>query len=349
MADKKKISIIGASSFAGGELIRLLINHSNVEIAHLTANTSAGEKIQKVFPHLSGFIDKTIEVLDVEKIKADSDLAFIILPHGKCVPVAAELAAVGVKVIDIGADFRFRDGAVFEQWYHVPHENHSLTQAAVYGLPELYREKIKQAQIIGNPGCYTTASILALYPLVKEGVIDADTIIIDAKSGVSGAGKTPSPTNLYGEANESVKAYNIGKHRHTPEIEQALTEAAGKAVTLNFTPHLIPMTRGILATCYGSGLGVSSSEEIGQIYQKYYGNEPFIRVQEPGVYPQTKWTAGSNLCCIGYYYDNRTNRVILTSAIDNLGKGAAGQAVQNMNLLLGFGETTGLNLLPQCP
>ena len=344
-----KVSIIGTSSYAGGELIRLLLNHGGVTISHLTANTSAGEKIQKVFPHLQGYIDQTIETLDVNAIKADSDLVFIILPHGKCVPVAAELAAAGIKVIDIGADFRFRDGGVFEEWYHVPHENHELTKSAVYGLPELYREQIKKAQIVGNPGCYTTASILALYPLVKEGVIDTDTMIIDAKSGVSGAGKTPSSTNLYGEANESVKAYNIGKHRHTPEIEQALTEGAGRSVMINFTPHLIPMTRGILATCYGKGIDIQSSQDLQHIYDKYYGGEPFIRIHEPDVYPQTKWTVGSNLCHIGYHYDGRTNRIIVTSAIDNLGKGAAGQAVQNMNLLLGLPETTGLSALPQCP
>lgn len=344
-----RVSIIGASSFAGGELIRLLLNHGGVTITHLTANTSAGEKIQRVFPHLYGFIDQTIETLDVDTIKADSDLAFIILPHGKCVTVAAELAAAGIKVIDIGADFRFRDGAVFEEWYHVSHANHPLTKAAVYGLPELYREKIKQAQIVGNPGCYTTASILAMYPLVKEGVIDRASIIIDAKSGVSGAGKTPSTTNLYGEANESVKAYNVGKHRHTPEIEQALTEAAGKPVMINFTPHLIPMTRGILATCYGNAVGIQSGEDLQAIYEKYYGNEPFIRIHQPDVYPQTKWTVGSNLCHIGYHYDERTGRIIVTSAIDNLGKGAAGQAVQNMNLLLGLPEAMGLGALPQCP
>lgn len=344
-----KVSVVGASSFAGGEIVRLLLNHEEAELALLVGGTHENQKIQEVFPYLKGFIDQSIVKLDIERLAEESDLAFLILPHGQAMEVAEAMFRAGKKVIDMGAAFRFRNAQIYEVWYKEEHLYHGLAQDAVYGLPEIHREKLRKAAIVGNPGCYPTASILALYPLLQEKWSVSDSLIIDAKSGVSGAGRTPGPGNIFAECNESVKAYNIGKHRHTPEIEQELSQIAKEPLLINFTPHLIPMTRGILATAYVRLQPWVAGREVWQLYQRYYEKEYFVKVHPEGVYPQTKWAAGTNFCHIGLAYDDRTHRVIVTSAIDNLGKGAAGQAIQNLNLMFDLPENMGLKILPQCP
>lgn len=284
---------------------------------------------------------------DLDTIAHDSDAVFIALPHGHAMAAGKTLAQQGVKIIDLGADYRFRDISVYEQWYKVPH-THPEAQA-VYGLTELYRDQIKGASIVGNPGCFTTASILALAPLVKSKLVDTGSIIVDAKSGVSGAGRGFSLNSHFTEMYDNLKAYNIAGHRHTPEIEQALSELSGDEVVLSFTPHLIPMSRGILSTCYASLKQGVKPEDIDSAYQDMYGGEFFIRLVGRGGYPATKYTRGSNFCDIGWHIDSRTNRVIAVSAIDNLVKGAAGQAVQNLNVMFGMDEKLGLTQAPLYP
>lgn len=343
-----KVSIIGATGYTGEELIRLLSRHPAAEIAHITSESHTGTPINDIYPHLTRFEGKKLESLQqLDEIAADSDAVFIGLPHGHAMAVGKQLAGTGVKIIDLGADYRFRDPVVYEQWYKVPH-THPEAQA-VYGLTELYREQIKQAAIVGNPGCFTTASILALAPLAKNGLVELNSIIVDAKSGVSGAGRGLSLNSHFTETFENVKAYNIGGHRHTPEIEQALTELAGSDVMISFTPHLIPMARGILSTCYGTLKPGIKPEAVDEAYTALYKDEYFIRLLGRGGYPSTKHTRGSNFCDIGWHIDSRTNRVIAVSAIDNLVKGAAGQAVQNFNVLFGLDEKSGLEQAPLYP
>lgn len=343
-----KVSIIGATGYTGEELLRLLSRHPAVEITHITSESHTGTPISDIYPHLTRFQGKKLESLQqLDSIAVDSDAVFIGLPHGHAMAVGKQLAGTGVKIIDLGADYRFRDPAVYEQWYKVPH-THPEAQA-VYGLTELYREQIKRAAIVGNPGCFTTASILALAPLVKNGLIALNSIIVDAKSGVSGAGRGLSLNNHFTEAFENVKAYNIGGHRHTPEIEQALAELSGSEVVISFTPHLIPMARGILSTCYGTLKPGVAPETVDEAYTAFYEDEFFIRLLGRGGYPSTKFTRGSNFCDIGWHIDSRTNRVIALSAIDNLVKGAAGQAVQNFNVLFGLDEKSGLEQAPLYP
>lgn len=344
-----KASVIGATGYAGVELIRLLVLHPNVELTCLTSKTYAGQKIQEVYPHLRGFIDHELQEQDTDEIAQASDVVFLALPHGHAVPVAEKICRMGKKVIDLGADLRFRDTKVYEDWYRVKHENPALSWKAVYGLPEINRERIKEAQAVGNPGCYPTSAILALYPLIKNNLIDLNTIIIDSKSGVSGAGRSAAIGSLYGECAENLKAYNVGKHRHTPEIEQTLSEAAGREVYISFTPHLIPMTRGILTTAYASLNTKGKDVNVAELFRRCYQDEYFVRVHIKGVWPQTKWVTGTNFCDIGMDVDPRTNRVIVTTVIDNLVKGAAGQAVQNMNILFNLPEKTGLEIVPLYP
>ena len=269
------------------------------------------------------------------------DVIFTATPQGLCASLISEEILSKAKVIDLSADFRIKDVSVYEKWYKIEHKSPQFIHEAVYGLCEINREQIKQARLVANPGCYTTCSILTAYPLAKEGVIDMNTLIIDAKSGTSGAGRGAKVANLYCEVNENIKAYAVGSHRHTPEIEEQLGYAANEKVTLNFTPHLVPMNRGILVTEYASLKKEVTTEEIRQIYQSYYGKEPFVRVLDDGICPETKWVEGSNYVDIGFVLDPRTNRIIMMGAIDNLVKGAAGQAVQNMNLLFGFREQEG--------
>jgi N-acetyl-gamma-glutamyl-phosphate reductase len=342
-----KVSIIGATGYTGEELLRILANHPAVEIAHITSESQTGTPITDIYPHLTKFHDKKLESMhETDKI-IDSDVVFIGLPHGHAMEFGKKVAALGVKIIDLGADYRFYDEAVYEKWYKVAHTHPKA--GAVYGLTELYREQVKSAAIVGNPGCYTTASILALAPLAKNKLIDVTSIIVDAKSGVSGAGRGLALGSHFTEVFENLKAYNIGGHRHTPEIEQALSELSGSPVVISFTPHLIPMSRGILSTCYATLREGVQAEAVDQAFHDLYDTEYFIRLLGRGGYPATKNTRGSNFCDIGWHIDSRTGRVIVVSAIDNLVKGAAGQAVQNLNVMFGLEERTGLLQAPLYP
>ena len=342
-----KVSIVGATGYAGVELIRLLDAHPEAELLHITSESSTGQQIAELYPHLAEIVDERLGSLtDVQKL-AESELVFIALPHGHAMALGEELAARGVKVIDLGADYRFDDPAIYEQWYKTKHTHPN--SGAVYGLSELNREQVRGASIIGNPGCYTTASILALAPLVKHGLVDCSSLIIDAASGVSGAGRGLSMNTHFSETCENFKAYSVAGHRHTPEIEQALGKLAGQAITLTFTPHLLPICRGILSTCYAKLKDGVTAEQIGAAFEEMYGAESFIRLRGLGAYPATKHVRGSNYCDIGWHIDARTGRVIVLSAIDNLMKGAAGQAVQNMNIMAGFDERAGLDMVPVYP
>ncbi|MBP2627885.1 MAG: N-acetyl-gamma-glutamyl-phosphate reductase [Firmicutes bacterium] len=342
-----KVSIIGATGYAGAELLGILVNHPEVEIEHITSESQTGASIADSYPHLSGFYDKRLSSMtDIDQF-ADSQAVFIALPHGHAMGIGKQLAAQDIKIIDLGADYRFRDEEVYEQWYKVPHTHRQ--SGAVYGLTELYRQQIKEATIVGSAGCYTTASILALAPLAKAHLIDVKSIVVDAKSGVSGAGRSPSLGVHFAEMFDNLKAYNIGGHRHTPEIEQALTEVSGQESIINFTPHLIPMSRGILSTCYATLAEGVMPEDVDQAFYALYSQEYFIRLLGRGGYPAVKNTRGSNFCDIGWHIDTRTNRVIVVSAIDNLVKGAAGQAVQNFNVMFGFAENTGLTKIALYP
>lgn len=343
-----KVSIIGATGYAGAELLRILYNHPEAEVVHITSESHTGEEISSLYPHLRGRCDMVLESMaDIENIGRDSDFVFIALPHGHAMKVGKALESLPTRIIDLGADYRFDDTEVYEAWYHVEHTHRDAPR--VYGLAELYREDIKDAKIIGNAGCFTTASILAIAPLAKAHLIDESTIIVDAKSGVSGAGRSPKQSNHFPELYDSFTAYGVATHRHTPEIEQALTDLSGEKTVINFTPHLVPMSRGILATCYASlKLGVTP-EQVDAAFQKLYGGEFFIRLLGRGGYPSTKAVRGSNLCDIAWHIDSRTGRVIVLSAIDNLVKGAAGQAVQNFNIACGFDEKTGLDVIPMYP
>jgi len=337
-----KVSIIGATGYAGAELVRILSRHPDAELAALTTQSYAGKPFWEVYPHLYGYTSLVCEEMDLARVIEASDVVFIALPHGHAMPVALEAGRRGKKVVDLGADFRLSDYKVYEQWYKVEHAARELLAEAVYGLPELNREKIKSAWLVANPGCYPTSAILALAPLLKNNLADTGTIIIDSKSGVSGAGRGLSLNTHFGEVNENFRAYNVGVHRHTPEIEQELGRLAGQAFTVSFTPHLLPITRGILSTVYARLTSPLSQAEALELYRGFYRGESFIRVLPQGFLPQTKWVSGTNHCDIGLTVDQRTGRVVVTAAIDNLVKGAAGQAVQNMNLLCGFAEDTAL-------
>ncbi len=343
-----KVSIIGATGYAGAELLSILYRHPQVEITHITSESHTGKKFSEIYPHLNGIYNQTLESLnDIEKIGGDSDFIFIALPHGHAMDVGKKLESLPVRIIDLGADYRFSDTSIYESWYNVPHTHKNAPR--VYGLAEIYREEIRNAKIIGNAGCFTTASILALAPLVRHHLIDVNTIIIDAKSGVSGAGRSPKLGNHFPELYDNFKAYNVAHHRHTPEIEQALEDIGGEKIILNFTPHLVPMSRGILATCYANIKENCTAGTIDAAFQKMYGNEKFIRVLGRDAYPETKFVRGSNYCDIAWHIDERTGRVIVLSAIDNLVKGAAGQAVQNFNIAAGLEEDIALDFVPIYP
>ncbi len=337
------VGIVGATGYTGAELVRIFLGHPGVRLVGLTSRTYKGQPYSSVYPHLAEYVEHHCEELDLDKLVEKSDVVFTALPHGHAMAVARAVVDRGKKLIDLGADFRLTDGGVYEQWYKVPHTEREILAAAVYGLPEVNRAKIAGAQLVANPGCYPTASILALAPALKAGLVDKRSIIIDAKSGVSGAGRGLSLRVHFSEANENFQAYNVGIHRHTPEIEQELSLLAGEDLTVSFTPHLVPMTRGILATVYFNLTRDVDTAGLYEIYRSFYRGEPFVRVLTPGVLPQTKAVAGSNHCDIGIVTDPRTGRAVILSAIDNLIKGASGQAVQNMNLMFGFPETQGLD------
>jgi N-acetyl-gamma-glutamyl-phosphate reductase len=344
-----KVAIVGSSGYAGGELCRILLGHKNVEITAVTSERSAGRKVSTLFPQLTKLTDLVLEPLDPDTIGKKADFFFLAVPHLTAMSVAARFIGMGKKVVDLSADFRFRDPAIYQEWYGESHLHPELTKKAVYGLPELHRADIAKAILVGNPGCYPTSAILAMAPLLKECVVDEKTLIVDSKSGVSGAGRTPALPYHFPEANESLMAYKIGEHRHTPEIEQELSLCHGEQVLISFTPHLVPMNRGILTTAYAKLKRAVTEDDIREIYNKHYKDEFFVRVLEEKVFPNVANVRGSNFCDINFKLDHRTGRVVVVSAIDNLVKGAAGQAVQNMNLMNGFNETEGLLTLGMFP
>ncbi len=343
-----KAGIIGATGYAGQQLSAMLSMHKQVDILFLSSNSYVDKKFSEVYGNYQGFIDETcIDMQSALHKLADTDVLFLALPHGQSFEIVEKALAQGVKVIDIGSDYRLKAVKDFEKWYGVGHLLADVLPQAVYGLPELYRDKIRGASLVANPGCYPTAGTLAAAPLFKQGLIDSSSLIIDAKSGVSGAGRSASIPSLFCECNESIKAYGVASHRHTPEIEQTLSDQAGEPVTITFTPHLVPMNRGILATCYAKLKDPVSQAELYQAFRSFYQDEPFVRVVD--ALPETRYVTGSNLCDIALRVDQRTGRVIVVSAIDNLVKGAAGQAVQNMNILFDFEETEGINRIPMVP
>jgi len=343
-----RVAIVGASGYTGVELYRLLVNHPAVEVTCVTSRQNAGESFAEVFPSLAGRVDLVCDPVDGAIVAEKADFVFTALPHQTAMEVVPGLLAAGKKVVDLSADYRLRDAAVYEAWYQ-PHTSPELLAEAVYGLPELYREQARGARLVANPGCYPTSVALALAPLLKNGLVDPASLIIDSKSGTSGAGRSAKVDSLYCEVNEGFKAYGVGKHRHTPEIEQTLSELAGLPVTVNFTPHLLPVNRGILSTCYANLKGRADTAELVALFADHYRREPFVRVHPQGSLPNVAFVRGSNYCDLGVVADPRTNRVIVVSAIDNLVKGAAGQAVQNMNLMLGLDEDAGLRVVPLFP
>ena len=344
-----KVGIIGSTGYAGGELVRILTGHKNAEIVWYGSRSYIGEKYADVYRNMFQIVDAVCMDDNMEELASRVDVIFTATPQGLCASLVNEDILSKTKIIDLSADFRLKDVNVYEEWYKIGHKAPQFIGEAGYGLCEVNREDVKKARLVANPGCYTTCSILTAYPLAKEGLIDMDTLIIDAKSGTSGAGRGAKLPNLYCEVNENIKAYGVATHRHTPEIEEQLGYASGEKVMLNFTPHLVPMNRGILATEYAKLKKDVTWEEVKAVYDKYYAEEKFIRVLDKDVCPETKWVEGSNYVDIGFKIDPRTNRIIMMGAIDNLVKGAAGQAVQNMNLMFGEKESEGLELVPMFP
>lgn len=343
-----RVGIVGASGYTGAELVRILVNHPAVEITLATSRQYAGKPLAQVFPHLAGRSNLVCQDLPVEEYAAMADLFFTAVPHQTAMALVPKLLAAGKKVVDLSADFRIHDAAVYEEWYQ-PHTAPELLASAVYGLPELHRAAIKTTRLVANPGCYPTSVILGLAPLLKAGLIDADTLVVDSKSGTSGAGRSAAVGTLYCEVADGFRAYKVAEHRHTPEIEQELGKLAGKPVVISFTPHLVPMSRGILSTIYAKATKTMSQAELDALYQDYYKNETFVRVLPSGALPATQYVRGSNYCDLAARLDKRTGRVIVVAAIDNLVKGAAGQAVQNMNLICGLPEGQGLDVVPFFP
>jgi len=344
-----KVGIIGATGYAGSELVRILLGHKDVEIKWYGSRSYIDKKYASIYQNFFQLVDANCMDDNMEVLADQVDVIFTATPQGLCASLVNEEILSKVKIIDLSADFRIKDVKVYEEWYKLEHKSPQFIEEAVYGLCEINREDVKKARLVANPGCYTTCSILTCYPLVKEGIIDPNTIIVDAKSGTSGAGRGAKVDNLFCEVNENMKAYGVATHRHTPEIEEQLGYACGEKITINFTPHLVPMNRGILATAYASLKKDVTYEEVKAIYDKYYADEKFVRVLEKDVCPQTKWVEGSNYVDVNFKIDPRTKRVIMMGAIDNLVKGAAGQAVQNMNLMFGFDENEGLKQIPMCP
>ena len=349
-----KAGIIGATGYAGNELVRILMGHKEVEIKWYGSRSYIDKKYAEVYQNMFEIVDDVCLDDNMDELASQVDVIFTATPQGFLAGVLTEDILNKVKIIDLSADFRIKDVSVYEKWYKIEHKSPQFIEEAVYGLCEINRDKVKGARLIANPGCYTTCSILTAYPLVKEGLIDPNTLIIDAKSGTSGAGRGAKLPNLFCEVNENMKAYGVTNHRHTPEIEEQLGYAAGKEIVVNFTPHLVPMNRGILATEYATLVkkadgSLPSYEEVKAVYDKYYGKEKFVRVLEKDVCPETKWVEGSNYVDVNFKIDERTGRIVMMGALDNLVKGAAGQAVQNMNLLFGFDETEGLNMVTMFP
>lgn len=345
-----KIGIIGATGYAGNELVRLLLGHSEAQIEWFGSRSYIDQKYADIYRNVFQLVDAKCMDDNMEELADRVDVIFTATPQGLCASLVNDKILSKVKIVDLSADFRLKNVDVYEQWYKIEHKSPQYIDEAVYGLCEINRNKItKDTRIVANPGCYTTCSILTIYPLVKEGIIDPDSIIIDAKSGTSGAGRGAKVANLFCEVNESMKAYGVGTHRHTPEIEEQLGYAAGKDIKLIFTPHLVPMNRGILVTSYADLKKDVTYEDVKAAYDKYYKDEYFVRVLDKDVCPETRWVEGSNYVDVNFKIEPRTNRIIMMGALDNLVKGAAGQAVQNMNLLFGLPENTGLKQVPMFP
>lgn len=344
----KRVGVVGATGYTGLELVRLLVRHSKVQITALTSERYVGQPIWNVFPSLMKETDLVCQALDVEPLSQVCDLIFTALPHKTAMEVVPGFLERGLKVVDLSADFRLADPKVYEEWYEA-HTAPALLKEVVYGIPELHREEIKKASLVANPGCYPTSVILALAPALRNKVIDPHTIIADSKSGVSGAGRSAVLSSMFAEVSESFKAYKVADHRHTPEMEQELTRVAGEKIVITFTPHLVPMKRGILSTIYATLAKPLAENEILDLYRNFYFDEKFVRIRPVSLLPGTAEVLGSNYCDIGLKVDKRTNRLILLSAIDNLVKGASGQAVQNMNLMLGLEESLGLDVVPLFP
>lgn len=349
-----RAGIIGATGYAGGELVRLLMGHKDVEIKWFGSRSYIDKKYYEVYQNMFQIVDAVCMDDNMEELADLVDVIFTATPQGLCASLVNEDILNKVKIVDLSADFRIKDVRVYEKWYGIEHKSPQYIGEAVYGLCEINRDQVRNARICANPGCYTTCSILTAYPLVKEGLINPDTLIIDAKSGTSGAGRGAKVNNLFCEVNENMKAYGVASHRHTPEIEEQLGYAAGREILINFTPHLVPMNRGILVTEYASLVrkadgSLPDQAQIRAAYDKYYASEKFVRVLEEGVCPETKWVEGSNYVDVNFKIDQRTGRIIMMGALDNLVKGAAGQAVQNMNLMFSLPETEGLTMVPMFP
>ncbi len=345
-----KVGIIGATGYAGAELVRILLNHPEAEIVWYGSKSYIDQNYADIYRNFFELVDEQCLGDNLEELAQKVDVIFTATPQGFLAGVLTEEILKNTKIVDLSADFRIKDVSTYEKWYGITHKSPQFIEEAVYGLCEINRNLVNEdTRLIANPGCYTTCSILTAYPLVKEGLIDPDTLIVDAKSGTSGAGRGAKTPNLFCEVNESIKAYGVTNHRHTPEIEEQLGYAAGKEILINFTPHLVPMNRGILATEYATLTKKVTYEEVKAIYDRYYADEKFVRVLPKGVCPETKWVEGSNYVDVNFVLDERTNRIVMMGALDNLVKGAAGQAVQNMNLLFGLEEDTGLKLVPCFP
>ena len=350
-----RVGIIGATGYAGGELVRILLNHKDAKIVWYGSRSYIDKKYYQVYQNMFQLVDDICKDDNLEELVKQVDVIFTATPQGFLAGLLSEEILSQVKIVDLSADYRIKDVATYEKWYGIEHKSPQFIEEAVYGLCEINRDKItEKTRLVANPGCYTTCSILTAYPMVKEGMIDVNTLIVDAKSGTSGAGRGAKVPNLFCEVNENMKAYGVTSHRHTPEIEEQLGYAGNCQVTINFTPHLVPMNRGILATEYATlkrkpDGTLPTYEEVKAVYDKYYANEKFVRVLDKGSCPETKWVEGSNYVDINFVIDERTGRIIMMGALDNLVKGAAGQAVQNMNLLFGLPESEGLELVPCFP
>lgn len=341
-----KVGIIGATGYAGQELVRILVNHPEAEIVWLGSQSYVDKRYSEVFPNMFKIVDEICKGDNITELAKEADVIFTATPQGLCSSLVNEEILSQTKIIDLSADFRIKDVARYEEWYGITHKSPEFIKEAVYGLCEINREDVKNARLIANPGCYPTCSTLSIYPLVKEGLIDPNTVIIDAKSGTSGAGRGAKVANLYCEVNESIKAYGVTTHRHTPEIEDQLSYACGEPVMINFTPHLTPMNRGILVTAYAKLTGDYDYDTLKAAYDKYYSDEYFVRMLGKDICPETRCVAGSNFVDVNFRIDKRTGRVVMMGAMDNLVKGAAGQAIQNMNIMFGLDEKTGLMSVP---
>ncbi len=336
-----KAGIIG-DGYTAAELLRILAGHDEVEVVAILSTENVGKRIDVLYPHLNGFCNLACEESNVENLIGRCEIVFLALPHGLSINIALKLLDHGIKCVDLGADFRLKDPGLYRQYYELEHEAPEMLDRAVYGLPEAYRDKIRNSDLLANPGCFPTGAILPLLPLLKAGIIKPEGIVIDSKTGVSGAGRTVKPGSHFCEVNEGIKAYGVGTHRHGPEIRQELSFAAGVEVDMIFTPHLVPMNRGILSTSYAQLSGRITAGAVRQVLEESYRDEFFIRVLPDGTMPHTKWVYGSNFLDIGIYTDAGSGRVVLISALDNLTKGASGQAIQNMNLMLGIDEKKAL-------